>query len=104
MEQANWTFTPVALSGGLGESHPQAPADPGVTVSRHRALLILSSPWAMDPLPVREEGRILEGDPLPRPVRLLDGPQPPVLLPDPPHQVCVDQGFVKVPGGVQPGD
>jgi hypothetical protein len=28
-------------SGGLGESHPQAPTDPGVTVSRHRAPLIL---------------------------------------------------------------
>ena len=30
-------------SGGLGESHPQAPADPGVTVSRHRALLVLTA-------------------------------------------------------------
>jgi|SRR5450755_3020199 len=28
-------------SGGPGESRPRAPADPGVTVSRHRALLIL---------------------------------------------------------------
>ena len=27
-------------SGGPGESHPRAPTDPGVTVSRHRALLI----------------------------------------------------------------
>ena len=29
-----------AVSGGPGESHPRAPSDPGVTVSRHRALLI----------------------------------------------------------------
>ena len=28
-----------ARSGGPGESHPRAPSDPGVTVSRHRALL-----------------------------------------------------------------
>jgi hypothetical protein len=28
-------------SGGRRESHPPAPADPGVTVSRHRALIIL---------------------------------------------------------------
>ena len=28
-------------SGGPGESRPRAPADPGVTLSRHRALLIL---------------------------------------------------------------
>src|SRR4029077_4090312 len=27
-------------SGGPGESHPRAPTDPGVTVSRHRALVI----------------------------------------------------------------
>jgi hypothetical protein len=30
-----------ARSGGPGESHPRAPADPGVTLSRHRALLVL---------------------------------------------------------------
>ena len=30
------------LSGGPGESHPRAPTDPGVTVSRHRALLALT--------------------------------------------------------------
>ena len=30
-------------SGRPGESHPRAPTDPGVTVSRHRALLIQSS-------------------------------------------------------------
>jgi len=30
-------------SGGPGESHPRAPTDPGVTVSRHRALLIQPS-------------------------------------------------------------
>jgi hypothetical protein len=27
--------------GGPGESHPRAPTDPGVTVSRHRALVLL---------------------------------------------------------------
>jgi hypothetical protein len=30
-----------AGAGSLGESHPQAPTDPGVTVSRHRALVVL---------------------------------------------------------------
>src|SRR5664280_3447921 len=29
------------VSGGQGESHPPAPTDPGVRVSRHRALVIL---------------------------------------------------------------
>src|SRR5215831_11883226 len=29
-------------SGGPGEFHPRAPADPGVTLSRHRALLALA--------------------------------------------------------------
>src|SRR5665811_226534 len=29
------------VSGGRGESHPPAPTDPGVRVSRHRALVIL---------------------------------------------------------------
>ena len=32
---------PAHPSGGPGESHPRAPTDPGVTVSRHRALVIL---------------------------------------------------------------
>src|SRR6266540_6713818 len=31
----------VGVSGGRGEFHPPAPSDPGVTVSRHRALVVL---------------------------------------------------------------
>ena len=31
----------LARSGGRRESHPPAPTDPGVTVSRHRALVVL---------------------------------------------------------------
>ena len=33
----------IPRSGGPGESHPRAPTDPGVTVSRHRAPLTQSS-------------------------------------------------------------
>ena len=33
----------LRLSGSRGESHPPAPTDPGVTVSRHRALVILTT-------------------------------------------------------------
>lgn len=35
--------TGYIVSGGRRESHPPAPADPGVTISRHRALVILST-------------------------------------------------------------
>jgi hypothetical protein len=31
------------LSGSRRESHPPAPTDPGVTISRHRALVILTT-------------------------------------------------------------
>ena len=41
-------------SGGPGGSHPRAPSDPGVTVSRHRALLISSSGVGADHAPVGE--------------------------------------------------
>jgi hypothetical protein len=34
-------FQERVWSGGPRESHPRAPADPGVTVSRHRALIVL---------------------------------------------------------------
>ncbi len=43
-----------AVSGGPGESHPRAPSDPGVTVSRHRALLTGSSVVGADHAPVGE--------------------------------------------------
>ena len=33
----------VYLLGGRRGSHPPAPADPGVTISRHRALVILTT-------------------------------------------------------------
>ena len=45
-----------AGSGGRGESHPPAPTDPGVTISRHRAPLTRRSVSpAVGPLPVDEE-------------------------------------------------
>jgi hypothetical protein len=43
-----------AESGRPGESHPRAPSDPGVTVSRHRALLTSSSGVGADHSPVGE--------------------------------------------------
>jgi hypothetical protein len=33
----------VQVSGSRRESHPPAPTDPGVTIARHRALVILST-------------------------------------------------------------
>src|SRR5258705_6461537 len=33
----------MMMSGSRRESHPPAPTDPGVTISRHRALVILST-------------------------------------------------------------
>jgi transposase len=36
-----------ATSGRPGESHPRAPTDPGVTIARHRALVILTTRIAM---------------------------------------------------------
>ena len=44
---------PVAVVGWPGASQPPAPTDPGVTVSRHRALLTGRS-GRVDPLPVGE--------------------------------------------------
>ena len=43
--RTDWAIVAVvcALSGSRGESHPPAPTDPGVTVSRHRALVILTT-------------------------------------------------------------
>jgi hypothetical protein len=44
---------PVVVVGWPGALQPPAPSDPGVTVSRHRALLTSRSA-RVDPLPVRE--------------------------------------------------
>ena len=47
-------------SGGRGESHPPAPTDPGVTVSRHRALVILVTKLAVPKKPI-SSARTCEG-------------------------------------------
>jgi hypothetical protein len=52
------------MSGSLGEFHPQAPTDPGVTVSRYRALLIQSLERGR-PGPVFEQPGFVSGDPFP---------------------------------------
>ena len=44
--------------GGRRGSHPPAPADPGVTISRHRALVILTT-RSRAPCPVGEEPGVL---------------------------------------------
>src|SRR5438046_7875358 len=85
------TRTPMAGEGvgWPGASQPPAPTDPGVTVSRHRALLTGLS-VRTDPLPVGEQsGRSLE-EPGPPPLEPPVGPQPPVLLPSPAPQVGTD--------------
>src|SRR6266704_2797729 len=76
-------------SGSLGESHPQAPADPGVTVSRHRALLTNQSVRA-DPGPVSEQSGLSFLQPFPPLREPLVGPQPSILLPCPAPQVGAD--------------
>src|SRR6266568_9632717 len=79
----------VMWSGSLGESHPQAPADPGVTVSRHRALLTNQSVRA-DPGPVSEQSGLSFLQPFPPLREPLVGPQPSILLPCPAPQVGAD--------------
>src|SRR5918995_2094024 len=53
--------------GWPGASQPPAPSDPGVTVSRHRALLIGPS-LRTDPPPVREEAGLSFLQPGPPPL------------------------------------
>jgi hypothetical protein len=51
------TLDHKSVSGRRGDSHPPAPTDPGVTVSRHRALVILiSRRWPPTPSERRVEG------------------------------------------------
>src|SRR6266704_6020003 len=80
---------PIPRVGSLGESHPQAPADPGVTVSRHRALLTNQSVRA-DPGPVSEQSGLSFLQPFPPLREPLVGPQPSILLPCPAPQVGAD--------------
>jgi hypothetical protein len=70
---------------------PPAPADPGVTISRHRALVILTT-RTVRPCPVGEEPGVLAGEALPAGRGLPHRAQPFVFLADPPHQVGVDAG------------
>src|SRR3954471_12698148 len=75
--------------GWPGASQPPAPSDPGVTVSRHRALLISPSGRA-DLRPMREETGLAVLESGPPAHESLMGPQPSVFLPGPAPQVGVD--------------
>ena len=84
---------PLMLTLGVGKLpgalQPPAPTDPGVTVSRHRALLTSRSARA-DPLPVGEQAGLSFEQPGPPPFEPLVGPQPSVLFPGPAPQVETD--------------
>src|SRR6266498_1844999 len=81
---------PTRGSGGWpGASQPPAPTDPGVTVSRHRALLTSRSERT-NPSPMGEQAGFSLEEPGPPPLEPLVGPQPPVLLPSPAPQVEAD--------------
>src|SRR6266542_1412676 len=81
---------PTRGSGGWpGASQPPAPTDPGVTVSRHRALLTSRSERT-NPSPMGEQAGFSLEEPGPPPLEPLVGPQPPVLLPSPAPQAEAD--------------
>src|SRR6266542_6834111 len=80
---------PSPWAGGQGASQPPAPTDPGVTVSRHRALLTSRSERT-NPSPMGEQAGFSLEEPGPPPLEPLVGPQPPVLLPSPAPQVEAD--------------
>src|SRR4051812_33581875 len=75
--------------GWPGALQPPAPSDPGVTVSRHRALLISPSGRA-DLRPMREETGLAVLESGPPAHEALMGAQPSVFLPGPAPQVGVD--------------
>jgi hypothetical protein len=91
----------VGWPGGIA---PPAPTDPGVTLSRHRALLALASGWLIPgpgfPAPVGQQPRHLGGDPVPGALHGLVGPEPPVFGPDPFLDVVVDPGEQRVQLGM----
>jgi hypothetical protein len=72
-----------------GDRTPGLPQNPGVTVSRHRALLTGTSVRA-DPPPLGEQAGLSVLQPGPPPLEPLEGPQPSVLLPSPAPQVGAD--------------
>src|SRR6266542_1654583 len=80
---------PNPVGGWPGASQPPAPTDPGVTVSRHRALLTNRSERT-NPSPMGEQAGFSLEEPGPPPLEPLVGPQPPVLLPSPVPQVEAD--------------
>src|SRR6266540_876214 len=77
--------SPNLWAGGRGHRTPPAPTDPGVTVSRHRALLTSRSERTNQSPMCEQAGFSLE-EPGPPPLEPLVGPQPPVLLPSPAPQ------------------
>src|SRR6266511_5719165 len=86
-------ITEGGMEGRVGgwpwASQPPAPTDPGVTVSRHRALLTSRSERT-NPSPMGEQAGFSLEEPGPPPLEPLVGPQPPVLLPSPAPQVEAD--------------
>ena len=92
IKPAHTTTSLAHRSGSRGESHPPAPTDPCVTVSRHTALVILVIRRTGPRAPMssaRTCGDTARRSPAASQGLLL-GPQPLVLLADPAHQVGVD--------------
>jgi hypothetical protein len=81
-----------AAVGSPGASQLPAPTDPGVTVSRHPALLI--DRWSIavgaGPAPLSKEGGLSFDQPFPPRDKAVLAPEPSVLLPSPAPQVVVD--------------
>src|ERR1700740_529383 len=75
--------------GWPGALQPPAPTDPGVTVSRHRALLTGRSARA-NPSPMREQVGCSIDHPSPPALEPREGSQPSVLPPSPAPQVDAD--------------
>src|SRR6266511_2294512 len=75
--------------GSPGESHPRAPTERNVTVSRHSALLIHPSELG-HPCPVGEEIGLSPLESVPPGLCFLECPEPFELSASPPHQVGVD--------------
>ena len=76
----------LSLSGSRRESHPPAPTDPGVTISRHRALVILSTRVRTH---ARPDGFSLSTQLLPENPLPVDRPNTPQMTPAPwlhPHR------------------
>src|SRR6266511_1868683 len=77
--------SPNLWAGGRGHRTPPAPTDPGVTVSRHRALLTSRSE-STNQSPMCEQAGFSLVDSGPPPLQPRVGPQPPVPLLSPARQ------------------